>query len=839
MLANMLSKKDCPEEIRAIQKNQYFRAYREAIDFALYTLEKEGKEKALEMARARMEATYEEEMFPFSWMREVAVSDDIQKLERVLEYLFSEEETVERIKVKATMKTTLYDGCIDAVVDLILKRKSGKSVAVLLNLGKGSRGPKGRSLKTQAQGNPAAVVAKGFLEKTYPGVIIWDVYLSSPQDSPGCIAGQFYESQTAESQLQVLPYSQFYVNGVWDAEKFAEFADQAFREIPEPPCMFCTERYLCKNGGVYLEPMYDLVEEEPDYVLPRYTDAQDKIVHQEDGASLVVAGPGSGKTATLVGRLSYLVKEKKVPPEFILAITFTKKAAGEIKERCKAFLQDGEEIQISTLNALGYRILCDHATELGIEEYHLMTAADSLNLIDSLLDSLGHPLYGFSYAKKEGSKGLLNTVRGKIAKYRQDPDAFREREKNVGEDFYELAENYLETVREGHLIDFSEQITLCLKLLREDSDLLAMYQDMFWYVCVDEYQDIDKDQCDLIDMLAAGHGNLLAIGDDDQSIYEWRGGSPRFMRDFKNRYPDGRVYYLSQNFRSSKEIVELAASSLTAEEKRFDKEIISTRDVGIPPVILDNADFKESVGEALEDAKKKNIEPDDVAVLSWSNSTLEGIFKGLKEAYPVVLEKEMLCRSAFFAFVKDALILRSELTDDLARREFFSLFGVKNPEQAEFSAKYLAADCSYPYVEIGNEGCAYSCLKALCSYDAVDASAFVAYAAEIAGYSNQPVAGQITEIIETKGIVTLKCLREEMEKMVKFQDDKGLDAIHPGRTILTTVHEAKGREWKAVVVVDDFGTKPSPDIKRLIYVALTRAEDLLYICKSGKSLLVS
>lgn len=850
MLATWLTRANCPKELIPEGKEGRFQVFKNAIKAAVQLIQG-GQEvdAAVHGTAPILQEGYKAEMFSFAWMLEYQVKDDLAQMRRALSYVFSEEEEIVDTGVMCHISAPEWeDGKISATADIILKRRSGRYVAVILNVGRCHRGPRGRTIRTQAMADPQAVVVKAALETEYPGIVIWNVYLQHPSDTPGGIVQPFLASDTADSQIQVLAYKEFYENGVFDAGGFTTFAQEAFRNAGDPPCMVCRDAYQCKNGPAKLEPAYEaLVKEEKAYVMPAFSKEQEKIIRCGDGAILIVAGPGSGKTATLVGRLKYLVEERRVPPEFILAITFTNKAAGEIRRRCASFLKKGEEINVSTLNALGYGILRENEQAMG-RPIKLLAQPDNLALIDVLLDELAQPLQGFSYALKDGPRGLLCTVQRKLSEYRKNPKSFMESNREMGEDFAKFADCYFGILEQAGYIDYNEQISVCLELLKENQQICRDYQQQFWYVCVDEYQDIDKSQCELIDLLAAGHGNLMAIGDDDQSIYDFRGGSPKFMFDFTSRYPKGQIFLLTKNYRSSSSIVQIASRNIDCSVlERFDKEIVSAREGGEEPIILEGDSFATMAASSIEECLSKGIRPDDIAVLSWSNSVLEDVCKQNPDL-PLHLEKEYLCRSAFFTFVRTVLALylgRDRMDEEMgALREYFSLFSLRCPSMSEFREKFLQSSWEYPYVEQENETCAYECIKYCFVY--LDAARgrgivrkFLEETADITGYKAQPVYLQMAELFERKHVRTLADLYAEMSNMVNMGDDLRLEAKHPGKVLLTTVHEAKGREWKAVILLDDFGKKESATVRRLIFVGLTRAEEYLYICKMpGESLVV-
>lgn len=838
MLANCLVRADCPPELSSMRDNARFRAYQEALDAAIFILGGQGDvEDALLAAEEKMQATYNGSFFAYAWQKDAAIANDLAKIKRALDAVFSENETVIDSKVRVSLKTpSLYDGSVEHTVDLILQRVSGNMVAVNFHLGKGTRGSKCRTKEGLPWYDPVTVVTKGALEQEYPGITVWDVFLQNEKDTADTVFPEFDSRDLRTGQIKVNTYANnsqvnFYEEGIWDEEGFMRFAKEAFLNPGKTACELCEQAYLCRNGIPRLSPVYDLEEmpEKKPYQLPEFSKEQEQIIRHVNGPFLVVAGPGSGKTATLVGRIKYLVEECGVPPEFILAITFTNKAAGEIKERCGSL---ESEIDCCTLNALGYRILMNHAKEAGIDRYRLLTKDISSQIIDDLLHDMAKPLQGFSYSVKHGSKGLISTVRSRMEEYLADPANTREKYQ-LGNDFDAFVDRYQQTVKAGGYIDFRQQITLCVKLLEEHEEIRKAYQRMYWQICVDEYQDIDAEQCRFIDILAAGRHNLMLIGDDDQSIYEWRGASPSFMINFRQRYPEGDVFFLSKNYRCTEDIVKMAASNFMGEVVRFDKEIVSVKGPGAPVVISQGENYWEQAGSVIRELLSDGVRPDDIAVLAWNHKTLQETCSKLPDL-PLKLEGELFSRSAFFTFVKDVLILAENVESEAARWEYFSLFGLPKPSLITFKETLLATDAAFPYVEVGNENCAYMCLKALLRVidNGYDAKSFIKKAADISGYRLQKVYDQmLEEMIKQRNTSTCAELRRNMAMMVDAGEDKKLEADYPGQVMLSTVHVAKGKEWKNVIILDDFGENDSPSVRRLIYVALTRAEDKLFIAK--------
>ena len=850
MHAATLRRRACPEEILAGREENFYPVMKKAFEFAALAASRgEGPEGILAAARRELEEGYVPSMFVYPWMAKARAEDDAKKIERCLSFLLSDGAKVVRTKVPCSLSVPGFGEPVTATADLVLELKGGKIAAVIVSCRKGGRSERGRSLKTKAMAEPQSVVVRAALEDEWPGVIVWQVYLQGPDDAPGRVSPEMKTGGGADSQFHCVTYSEFVKDGAFDRAEFEAFARQAFEAANDPPCATCDRAWECKNGPARLRPDYGAEpprEEGETYRLPKFSAEQEGIIRHGDGAMLVVAGPGSGKTATLVGRLKYLVEEKKVPPEFILAITFTNKAAEEIRKRCASFLAPGEEIRIQTLHALGFSILRDEAETRG-EDVSLLTPSSDLDLINDLLLSVGHEIEGFSYNLTYGRTGLFSTVRRRIAEYERNPEGFFEKNPGIGREFADLAERYLSVVREGGYVDYDGQVREAVRILTENPELLSDYQNQFWHVCVDEYQDVDENQSRLIDLLAAGHGNLMAIGDDDQSIYEFRGGTPRFMLDFRERHEGADVIFLSRNYRSRDYIVRLAARNVRSGSlNRYEKEIVAVRAGGDELKVLEGDDLAALALSAVKGCLAEGKRPEDVTVLAWGNATLEEVAaKG--EGLPLRMEKELLSRCAFLTFARCVLALfegrdaACDIRADLL--EYHALFSVKAPEAREFYESAARRREGFPFVEEGSLESAAACAGRLFEVleRGADAAEFLEAAADVAGYLASPEYAQSREVLlKRRHVETAAQLLAETRRMATYGDDQRLEGSRAGKVLLTTVHEAKGREWNTVILLDDFGTKESDAVRRLIYVALTRAEEGLILCKRpGESLLVT
>ena len=849
MHASELRRSSCPKEILYEQEESFYRVLKRAFRMAVLAAARgEGSEGILLQTKKVLEEGYQPSMFAYPWMAQSRTADDAQKVKRCLDYLLSDGAKIIGTDIHCSLSVPGFEGAVTATADLVLELKGGKTAAVVIGCGKGSRSERGKSLRTQSKADPMSVVVKASLEKKWPGIIIWQAYLQNPGDGPGNVKEEMHVSSAADSQFRCITYSEFSKDGAFDLAEFLQFARLALEAAKDPPCATCNEAWKCKNGPARLVPNYGAEvtgAKKEIYRLPKFSEEQERIIRHGDGAMLVVAGPGSGKTATLVGRLRYLVEERRVPPEFILAITFTNKAAEEIRKRCASFLGPGDEIRIQTLHALGFSILREEAAMRGTDA-SLITPASDLDLVNDLLENVGHEIPGLPYNLTFGRTGLFATVKRKLSEYEKEGETFFEKNPGIGREFGNLADRYLETIRNGNYVDYDGQVRGAVKVLTDNPELLLDYQSQFWYVCVDEYQDIDESQSRLIDLLAAGHGNLMAIGDDDQSIYEFRGGTPKFMFDFQQRHEKAEVFFLSRNYRSQESIVRVAAKNvMKGNLNRYEKKIVSEKHGGEELKVLEGEDLASLAASAVKDCILRGKRPDDITVLAWGNATLEDVASKEKEL-PLHMEKELLCRCAFFTFVRTVLALWED--EDTAASsteltEYLALFSVKAPNAKAFFEAVMKRPDGFPFVQEGSLESAAACAGRM--FEILDggggAEKCLEAAADITGYLASPEYAQTREVLlHRRGIRTEKELLSEMRRMAAYGDDQRLEGDRSGKVLLTTVHEAKGREWNTVILLDDFGTRESETVRRLIYVALTRAKEEIILCKRpGDSLLIT
>jgi len=309
--------------------------------------------------------------------------------------------------------------------------------------------------------------------------------------------------------------------------------------------------------------------------------AQRQAVLAVDGPVLVLAGPGSGKTRVLTHRIAYMVRERGISPYRILAVTFTNKAAREMLLRLERLLGETRGLTVGTFHAFCARLLRQEAAAAGIRpNYVILDADEQLSLITRLakrlnLDSKQYPPRSIQSAISR-AKNASTTV----SEY-QPPTYWHEAAQRVWESYEEIKETTAG-------LDFDDLLLLAERLLRDNAEVRARYQNRYQYVLVDEFQDTNQAQYDLVTHLGGERQNVFAVGDEDQSIYSWRGADYRNVSRFRSTYPEAKVFLLEQNYRSSQSILDVAQAVIASNPHRTPKKLWTENSSG-PKVQLHEA----------------------------------------------------------------------------------------------------------------------------------------------------------------------------------------------------------------------------------------------------------
>lgn len=385
-------------------------------------------------------------------------------------------------------------------------------------------------------------------------------------------------------------------------------------------------------------------------LIAKLNDKQREAVLHVSGPLLILAGAGSGKTRTLTQRVAYLMREHGVAPHRILAVTFTNKAAGELRERIEKLVDDRGLPWVSTFHAAGMRILRAHAERLGYQrnfaiyddqdqERVLRECLRDLRLPDDLIDSRS-AAHAIDAAKNRGILAPAYPV--------HDPRS---------EAIAAVYKRYTGRLQRSNAVDFGDLLLLTLRLLEEHEDVLDSYRGRLLHVLVDEYQDTNRVQYRLTNLLASRHRNLCVVGDDDQSIYRWRGAEISNILDFERDYPDAVVIRLEQNYRSTQTILDAAGAVVARNARRTGKTLWTANDRGERVRVvrleddLDEARFVVDEVRRLHHAGKRLR---DVAVFYRANAQSRPIEEALVRAR---LPYAMIGGVKFFARaeVKDVL----------------------------------------------------------------------------------------------------------------------------------------------------------------------------------------
>jgi len=360
--------------------------------------------------------------------------------------------------------------------------------------------------------------------------------------------------------------------------------------------------------------------------------AQREAVEHVGGPLLVLAGAGTGKTRVLTARVARLIEGHGVPPDRILAVTFTNKAAGEMRERIGRLLgRDPAGLWIGTFHALSARLLRREAERLGFtRQYTIFDEDDQLRVIKRLLEQGGHP------AKAFPPKAVQSII--SAAKNRMQPPSellaastFNPLGKVAAEVYAALGP----ALRAQNAMDFDDLLLHPLTLFREHADVLERYRSRFQFVMVDEFQDTNRAQYEFVRMVGA-HGNVAIVGDDDQSIYGWRGAEVRNMADFQRDFPGTRVVRLEENYRSTQVILDAANAVIVENTGRIGKTLRTARRGGEAVTLVASADERDEAEYLVQELRRRAAEGEwshaEMAVLYRINAQSRALEEALRRA---------------------------------------------------------------------------------------------------------------------------------------------------------------------------------------------------------------
>ena len=342
---------------------------------------------------------------------------------------------------------------------------------------------------------------------------------------------------------------------------------------------------------------------------------QIEAVKHINGPMLVLAGAGSGKTKVLTSRIAYLI-EQGVSIDNILAITFTNKAAKEMKEReIKLIGYDAKSIQISTFHSLGLKIIKENYARLGYKSnFVILDSDDTLTVVKKIMKDLN---LNSKFYNARDIRNKISSAKNEL----MDPEKYSKVE--FDSNIIEVYRKYNKKLLINNSVDFDDLLILPIKLFRQYPDVLKYYQDKYKYVLIDEYQDTNEAQYIFSKMLCNNHKNIFVVGDNDQAIYAFRGANYKNILNFEKDYPDCKVIMLEENYRSTQNILDAANSVIKHNKMRKDKNLWCNNDIGSKVKYIKTDSDKEEcayVSEKIKELHDNNVSYEDIAILYRTNA---------------------------------------------------------------------------------------------------------------------------------------------------------------------------------------------------------------------------
>ena len=615
--------------------------------------------------------------------------------------------------------------------------------------------------------------------------------------------------------------------------------------------------------------------------LDNLSEIQKSAVVHKNGPAMIIAGPGSGKTRVIANRVSYLISQHKVLPERILAVTFTNKAADEMRERCIA-LTNQPGVNISTFHSLCVSLLREYGTRINVEpNFSIYDDSDQLRLVKRILKDMNKDpkklpfKISTFFSEISVAKNNKLTSSEYITSEQNNPDGAL-----FSQTIYEIYDRYEKALRMANSLDFDDLLLKVVLLLENFQDVRDDIENRYQYLLVDEFQDTNKLQLEISRKLTEKNKNIFVVGDPDQSIYSWRNAEPRNLLDFEKLFPESSIIKLDQNYRSTKSIIAVADKLISNNTERFKRELWTGNKDGNDAVLItarNPSSEAEFVTRELSYLINKGISPEEIAVMYRVNSqsrSMEDKLEELRIPYRLIGAlgfrerreiKDMIAYISVLINPNDEISLsriintpRRGISDAtylsfrqafISQSQYESILGylLSRPWREDFKVNKRAESALDKFAEMIsglNHKAKVLGTESLIS-EIIETSGYGTYLEEDPDYDNR--LRNIEELKVKAREISLN-ITDPFEKTIEFvqkfallaKADDSSEAEKIEKITLITLHQAKGLEYSVVFIIgfeqgmlphirsiDD--PKEMEEERRLCYVGITRAKERLYL----------
>ena len=582
--------------------------------------------------------------------------------------------------------------------------------------------------------------------------------------------------------------------------------------------------------------------------------SQLRAIAHLSGPMMVLAGPGSGKTSVIVERTAYMINEGKIPASSILVVTFSRAAATEMKERFLKFVgQDRSEVTFGTFHGIFYGIL---KAAYHLSAANILSEEEKYSILREMTEKYGQEMAQEGDFLEEIAKEI-SVVKGNCI----SPEHYYA-SCCSDEIFRDIFRGYKQTLKAKRKLDFDDMILCCYELFSQRPDILNAWRRKFVYILVDEFQDINSLQYKILQMLAAPANNLFIVGDDDQSIYHFRGARPEIMLNFPKDYPGAAQVVLDKNYRSTEFIVKRSQCLIHHNKKRYEKAISTDNEKGAPVAIRGYKNPREemrAVAEELREAEKNGCPYEEMALLFRTNLGCRTAVEELMEAQIPFQMRDTLPDLYDHWIAKDLLTYLNLAMGSRKRGEFLKIANRPNRylSRDAFEEATVSFDALLEYYEEKDWMCQrirkleqdITTLTHLSPFGAVNyiryAIGYEQYVKEYAAYRHLKeddlisVLDELQEAAKTQKSIEgwFAHIEEYQQKMKEKQKQRAESAEG---VMVSTLHSVKGLEYDKVYLLDvNEGVMPYQkavlaeaieEERRMFYVGMTRARKELTLC---------